>query len=87
MNGLVDEIGGLDRAVEMIKQRTNSPASEQVTLVTYPPRRTLLELLLKNSSDSSELESAIHAVVGDLPWKSLARGGVQRLMPYSLVVK
>ena len=87
MNGLVDEIGGLDRAVEMIKQRTNIPASEQVTLVTFPPRRTLLELLLKNSSDSSELESAIHAVVGDLPWKSLARGGVQRLMPYSLVVK
>ena len=59
MNGLVDEIGGLDRAVEMIKQRTNIPASEQVTLVTYPPRRTLLELLLKNSNDNSELESAI----------------------------
>lgn len=87
MNGLVDEIGGLDRAVEMIKQRTNIPASEPVTLVTYPPRRTLLELLLKNSSDNSELESAIHAVVGNLPWKSLAHGGVLRLMPYSLVVK
>jgi protease-4 len=88
MNGLVDEIGGLDRAVEMIKQRTNIPASEQVTLVTYPPRRTLLELLLKSSTDNnSELESAIHAVAGQLPWKSLAHGGVQRLMPYSLVVK
>jgi protease-4 len=87
MNGLVDEIGGLDRAVEMIKQRTNIPASEQVTLVNYPPRRTLLELLLKNSSDNSEVESAIQAVVGHLPWRSLGRGGVQQLMPYSLVVK
>ncbi len=88
MNGLVDEIGGLDRAVEMIKQRTNIPASEQVTLVTYPPRRTLLEMLLKSSTDNnSELESAIKAVVGNLPWKSLAHGGVQRLMPYSLIVK
>ena len=87
MNGLVDEIGGLDRAVEMIKQRTNIPVSEQVTLVTYPPRRTLLELLLKSSSDDTELETAIHSVVGQLPWKSLLRGGVQRLMPYSLVVK
>jgi len=87
MNGLVDEIGGLDRAVEMIKQRTNIPASQQVTLVTYPPRRSLLDLLFKNSSDTSELESAIHAVIGNLPWKSLAHGGVQRLMPYSLVVK
>ena len=87
MNGLVDEIGGLDRAVEMIKQRTNIPASEQVTLVSYPPRRTWLELLLKNSNDNSELESAIQSVVGPLPWKSLAHGGIQRLMPYSLVVK
>jgi len=87
MNGLVDEIGGLDRAVEMIKQRTNIPASEQVTLVTYPPRRTLLEMLLKSSTDNSELESAIKAVTGNLPWKSLAHGGVQRLMPYSLIVK
>ena len=87
MNGLVDEIGGLDRAVEMIKQRTNIPASEQVTLVTYPPRRTLLEMLLKTSTDNSELESAIKAVAGSLPWKSLAHGGVQRLMPYSIVIK
>ena len=87
MNGLVDEIGGLDRAVEMIKQRTNIPASQQVTLVTYPPRRSLLELLLRSSNDNSELESAIQSVVGKLPWKSLAHGGVQRLMPYSLVVR
>jgi protease IV len=87
MNGLVDEIGGLDRAVEMIKQRTNIAASEQVTLVTYPPRRTLLEVLLKSSNDSSELESAIKAVAGHMPWRSLAHGGVQHLMPYSLVIK
>ena len=59
MNGLVDEIGGLDRAVEMIKQRTNIPASEQVTLVTYPPRRTLLEMLLK------ELQRQLGAGIGD----------------------
>jgi len=87
MNGLVDEIGGLDRAVEMIKQRTNTPASEEVTLVTYPPRRTLFEVLFSRYNDSSELESAIQSVAGHLPWRSLAHGGVQRLMPYSLVVK
>lgn len=86
-NGLVDDIGGLDRAVEMIKQRTNIPASEQVTLVTYPPRRTLFELLFSRSNDTSELESAIQSFIGPLPWRSLARGGVQRLMPYALVVK
>jgi protease-4 len=87
MNGLVDEIGGLDRAVEMIKQRTNIGASEQVTLVTYPPRRSLLEVLLNRSNDNTELESAIKAAAGHLPWRSLAHGGVQQLMPFSLVVK
>ena len=87
MNGLVDEIGGLDRAVEMIKQRTNISASEQVTLVTYPPRRSLFELLFNRSNDTSELESAIKSVVGNLPWRWLAHGGVESLMPYSLVVK
>jgi protease-4 len=87
MNGLVDEIGGLDRAVEMIKQRTNTPASEQVSLVTFPARRSLLELLLNRSNDTSELESAIQSVAGRLPWKSLTHGGIQQLMPYSLVVK
>ena len=55
--------------------------------MTYPPRRTLIEMLLKNTNDNTELESAIKAVAGNLPWKSLAHGGVQRLMPYSLVVK
>jgi hypothetical protein len=44
-------------------------------------------MLLKNSTDNTELESAIKAVAGDLPWRSLAHGGVQRLMPYSLVIK
>jgi hypothetical protein len=71
----------------MIKQRTNTPASEQVSLVTFPPRRTLFELLLKSSNDNSELESAIRSVAGQLPWRSLAHGGVLRLTPYSLVVK
>jgi hypothetical protein len=47
----------------------------------------LLELLLKNSNDNSELEAVIKSAAGNLPWRSLAHGGVQRLMPYSLVVK
>src|SRR5579862_6093454 len=36
-NGLVDELGGLDRALELVKQRAKIPASDKVTLVMYPP--------------------------------------------------
>jgi protease-4 len=86
-NGLVDEIGGLDRAVELIKQKAKIAASEQVTLVTYPPRRTLLELLLSRSDETTEVDSMIRKVAGRLPLRALAKGGILQLMPYTLEVK
>jgi protease-4 len=43
--GLVDALGGLDRAVAVAKERAGIPADEDVELVTYPPRRTLYEAL------------------------------------------
>ena len=42
-NGLVDQLGGLDRAVEILKQRAHMSASERVTLVPYPGRRSIFE--------------------------------------------
>jgi protease-4 len=86
-NGLVDEIGGLDRAVELIKQKAKIAASEQVTLVTYPPRRSLLDVLLSRSDEGTEVDSMIRKVAGRLPLRALAQGGVLRLMPYNLEVK
>jgi protease-4 len=44
-HGLVDALGGLDTAVAMVKERAHIPASEDVELVTYPPRRTFYEAL------------------------------------------
>jgi protease IV len=86
LNGLVDEIGGLDRAVELVKQRAKIAASDKVTLVTYPPRRTLLEVLFSRSGDS-ELDSKIRALVGQWPVRALADGGIMRLMPFTIQVK
>src|SRR4029077_8470461 len=78
-NGLVDELGGLDRAVELIKQRAKIAASEKVTLVTYPPRRTVFDLLLNRSDEGTELESALgvkaRVLLGRMPIRSLAQGG------------
>ncbi len=94
-NGLVDELGGLDRAVEMIKQRAKIGASEKVTLVTYPPRRTLLDLIWNRSDDSAELDAALRAsvlpaklrtLIGKVPVRALLQGGILRLMPFTLDV-
>jgi protease IV len=90
-NGLVDEIGGLDRAVALVKERAKIGASDKITLVSYPPRRSLFDLLLNSKSGDSELESQLplqlQKAVGKMPIRLLAHGGIMRLMPFTLVVK
>ena len=43
--GLVDQLGGLQAAVAVAKQRARIPAEEEVELVVYPPRRSFYEVL------------------------------------------
>jgi protease-4 len=42
--GLVDALGGLDRAIALAKQSAKIPADREVEIVTYPPRRTIYDL-------------------------------------------
>ncbi len=66
-NGLVDEIGGLDRAIALIKEKTKIPADQKVTLVAYPQKRSLMDVLLsrdKEPATSAELDAAITKVMG-----------------------
>ncbi|MEQ1883557.1 MAG: signal peptide peptidase SppA [Bryobacteraceae bacterium] len=102
-NGLVDEIGGLDRAIEIVKQKAKIPAADKTTLVAYPPRRSLFELLMDRGSESISFDSMLSAVesrwidsrldpqikdaLSDLPSRSLAEGGILRLMPYKIRVQ
>ena len=48
--GLVDELGGLYKAVDLAKQRARIPADEEVELVVYPPRRSFYEVLAEELS-------------------------------------
>jgi protease-4 len=102
-NGLVDEIGGLDRAIELAKQKAKLSPSYRITLVPYPPRRSLWELLIERGSDTISFDSLISAieerwigshvgpalkeVLGEMPARSLSEGGILRLMPYSIRVE
>ena len=49
-NGLVDELGGLDRAIAAAKQRAKIPATSDVEIVVYPPRKTIFDVLSKGSA-------------------------------------
>jgi protease IV len=53
-NGLVDELGGLDRAVAVAKQRAKIAADSDVELVVYPPRKSFYELLSEQFSGSGD---------------------------------
>jgi len=44
-NGLVDALGGLDRAIATAKQRAKIAADSEVELVIYPPRKSFYEIL------------------------------------------
>ncbi|HEX6164269.1 MAG TPA: signal peptide peptidase SppA [Vicinamibacterales bacterium] len=57
--GLVDELGGLYKAVDLAKQRARIPLDEEVELVPYPPHRTFFEVLTDElSSPAGKLRAA-----------------------------
>ena len=78
--GLVDELGGLDTAIGLVKKKANIPAGEQVTLVTYPPRRSIFDVIMKRSQEDM-LESKLAEAFGRMPFHAWMKGGYLRLMP------
>jgi protease-4 len=45
-NGLVDELGGLDRAIEVAKELAEIPSDEKVTVIHYPKKKGFIESML-----------------------------------------
>ena len=86
-NGLIDELGGLDRAVELIRKRANIAASDRITLVPYPGKRSLLDRFLRGSDENAAIETKLGLALGKLPVRALSQGGYLKLMPYSIRVR
>jgi protease IV len=97
-NGLVDELGGLDRAVAIAKQRAKIAADSDVELVVYPPRKSFYELLsdqLSGSSDSLAVSAWLNANLskGEIealrimrgPLAMFHRGEPLALMPFTFL--
>lgn len=95
--GLVDELGGLDRAVAIAKERAKIPADSGVELVSYPAPKSLFELLRETTSGTSEaaasawmashLTSEERLALRTLRGEStmFKRGELLALMPFSYV--
>lgn len=95
--GLVDELGGLDVAIRIAKERAKIGADEDVEIVVYPPRRTIYQALtedlggLTNAGGAAGLLQLLGAgdarTVGALtaPMRLFKRGEPLALMPYAFV--
>jgi protease-4 len=99
--GLVDEFGGLDKAIEVAKQLAKLPAEKGVQRVILPHPQTFIQQLLSGSNENTntKLEEQKAAVMASLPedarraFRFMAlmdrakNGESMLLMPFDLRVK
>jgi protease-4 len=87
--GLVDELGGIDRAIEIVKEKAKIGKDEKVAIVTYPPKRSILDVAMSRTPESmfesratpfAKLAKAAHL-------KLLSHPGLLRLMPFAIEVR
>lgn len=99
-NGLIDEFGGLEKAVEIAKQLANLPADKDVRRVIFPEPRPFFETLFgsEESTQTSE-QKAQKALADALPadarkvlryaelFDRMKRGEAMLMLPFELEIK
>ena len=82
--GLVDEIGGFDRALAVAKELAKIPANESVRIVRYPEEKSLIEQLIERERDdlmqSRSIDETLRRIVGLME-------PVQARVPYELRIR
>jgi len=86
-NGLVDELGGLDTALGILKEKAGIDPDAQVDLVEYPRRKSLIELVVERLEEESA-RAALETWTGvAMPWKQIERvfpSPIWARMPYAV---
>ena len=73
--------------MSLLKKKAKIPDAEDVSMVMYPARRSLFDLLFKRSEEESLAAAQLHRVFGRVPYHAWMRGGMLRLMPIWLEVR
>ena len=84
--GLVDELGGLDRALDLLKEKAGIPKDEKVRLVLYPPRRSLLERLFSRQAETA-VDRPLRALLQAFDLRPWLEGGLLRILPYTVTIR
>jgi protease-4 len=98
--GLIDEFGGLNRAIEIAKELANLPADRDVKRVVFPAHRPFLQTLLGGDDDEATVkarqqEALIEALPEDARkvfrkaalFDQLKRGETLTMIPFELEIK
>ena len=64
-NGLIDEVGGLDRAIELAAAEAGLPKEKKVSIVHLPEKTGILEELLSSGSFTTVAEYVIYRYIRD----------------------
>jgi protease-4 len=84
--GLVDELGGLDRAIELVRKKAGIRPEEKISLVVYPPKRTILERLMQPERETA-WGARLRAIWREARAAAWLEGGMLRLMPFAVEVR
>jgi protease-4 len=79
-NGLVDKLGGLDMAVAIAKERAKIPATQDVDLVIYPPKKSFLEAVSDSMGGRTEERAAMMRSVDAQAFMHLLRPSERRAL-------
>ena len=100
-NGLIDEFGGLEKAIDIAKQLADLPADKDVRRVVFPEPRPFLEAYFGSDDDSTDLQAQkAQAVIAEsLPrevreafkysflFDRMGQGDAMLMMPFELKIK
>ena len=62
-NGLVDELGGLTRAVEVARELAEVPADEEVTVAHFPQKRSLIQSLMDDGDTAAAARWLVYSTL------------------------
>jgi len=89
----VDELGGIDLAIQKARQLANIPTSSRVSLVMYPAKRSLLEYVMQAAGDDDATAmdamltraglEKVREAMHNSSLRVWMRGGMMRMLPFS----
>ena len=97
--GLVDEFGGLERAIEIAKELANLPADKEVSRVNFPEPKPFFETIFGGASVETQEQKTQEALIKTLPedvrktlrfasvLDQMKRGEAMMMLPYELEIK